>query len=161
MLNSFFWLPLSLILLIVWLLLEQHISGASVFLGFALSVVFAMLSLRMRPDLAYPRRYLNGIKLIFLVLIDMLSSNMHTIKLLFKRGCQPPATFVNIPLKLRDPHALSFLACIITFTPGTVWCGLNEDDYILRLHVLDSRQSNEVIAMICDQYEKLLMEIFE
>ena len=53
------------------------------------------------------------------------------------------------------------LSCIITYTPGTVWSGLTEDDFILRLHVLNLKEESEWIHTIKNRYEANLMEIFE
>jgi multicomponent K+:H+ antiporter subunit E len=69
--------------------------------------------------------------------------------------------FVDVPLDVRDPHALAVLAVIVTSTPGTVWAGLAPDGARLTLHVLDLRDEAQVIRVIKQRYEQLLLEIFK
>lgn len=68
---------------------------------------------------------------------------------------------MQIPLDMRDPHALAALGCIITGCPGTVWAGLTEDCKIFTIHVLDLRDESEWVDTVKNRYETLLMEIFE
>ena len=52
------------------------------------------------------------------------------------------------------------LACIVTYTPGTVWVNLT-DDHHLKLHVLDLQNEGDWIKLVQERYERPLMEIFE
>lgn len=61
---------------------------------------------------------------------------------------------------MRDPHGLAMLACIVTYTPGTVWVELT-DDHRLKLHVLDLQNEEDWVRLVQDRYERPLMEIFE
>ena len=103
------------------------------------------------------------IKLFFIVLKDIYLSNLYVMRLTLKArpDKQPVAGFVNIPLSLRDPHAIALLACIINYVPGTVWSGLTEKGYILRLHVFGLVSEEEWHHTVQQRYEPLLMEIFE
>lgn len=162
MIRPFFWLPFSIILFVLWLLLSQKITIGTVMMGILIATSLSVLSFRLRPDLAFPRRYIRAIELIFIVFYDLLISNFDLIKQILKPGRkQPKSGFINVTLSIRDPHGLSFLACIITFTPGTIWSGLNEENYILRLHVLNIDERDSVLKHIKIRYEKRLMEIFE
>src|SRR3546814_15389404 len=51
--------------------------------------------------------------------------------------------FLKIPLRIRDPHGLAALACIVTYTPGTVWSDYSEAEPLLTLHVLDLKDAAE------------------
>ena len=42
-----------------------------------------------------------------------------------------------IPLEMRDPTGLAFLACIITSTPGTAWVEYRSTEDLLLIYVLD------------------------
>src|SRR3546814_11639671 len=75
------------------------------------------------------------------------------------RHASPKPGFVKIPLTLRDPHGLAALACIVTYTPGTVWAGLSEHDDALTLHVLDLTDEAHWIRLIVQRYERPLKEI--
>lgn len=162
MISLFFWIPMTVFLTLLWLLLANSIDVGQFLLGSCVSFVFVVLSLRMRPDLAYPRKPCLIIKLIWRVGIDIFKSNLAVVLLILQwRRRDFNSGYVYIPLEVRDPHALAFLACIITYTPGTVWSGLTEKDYILRLHVLDLKEETEWFDTIKNRYEKPLLEIFE
>ena len=160
--SMFFWLPMTSLLLILWLLLANEVSVGQVLVGFIIGFLLMIFSLRMRPDLAYPRKPLVTLKLIAIVIYDVIKSNILVAKLvLYPRRYELSSGYVYIPLDIRDPHGLAILGCIVTFTPGTVWSGLTEKDYILRLHVLDLKDEAEWFRTIKNRYEKNLMEIFE
>lgn len=158
----FFWVPMTLFLTCLWLLLSNSIDIGQFLLGVTLSFILVLLSLRMRPDLAYPQKIWLILRLMFRVLADTARSNWSVIKLIFQWRRQDfTSGYVYIPLDIRDPHAIACLACIITFAPGTVWSSLSEKDYILRLHVLDLKEESEWFHLIKHRYEKLLIDIFE
>lgn len=161
--SVFFWIPMTCALLIAWIMLTGSLSAGQLTLGFVLSFSLILLSTRLRPERAYPRRIWAMIKLFFIVLKDIYMSNMHVMWLTLKASSsnQPVAGFVNIPLNLRDPHAIALLACIINYVPGTVWSGLTESGYILRLHVFGLESEEEWHHTVQQRYEPLLMEIFE
>src|SRR5690606_22105999 len=98
-----------------------------------------------------------------LVLHDIVRSNIAVARIVLGLvgGRQIHSGFVDIPLDMRDPHALSVLAGIVTSTPGTVWVHLAPDGSYVTLHVLDLRDENEWINWIKLRYERLLMDIFE
>lgn len=157
----FFWVPLTIFLTIVWVLLAKSADLSQVLLGGLVSMIMVMLSLKMRPHLAYPKNIFKIVKLSFIVLYDMTFSNFILIKQILFKSKEVNPGYVYIPLTIRDPHAIAFLSCIITYTPGTVWAGLSEKDFILRLHVLDLHDEHIWYETIKTRYEKPLMEIFE
>lgn len=161
--SLFFWIPMTFALFMAWIMLTGNVSLGSLALGFVLSFSIIALSTRLRPDKAYPRRIGAMIKLALLVIKDVYLSNLEVIKLTLKARSdnQPVADFVNIPLKIRDPHAIALLASIINYVPGTVWSGLTENDYILHLHVFGLESEEEWHRVVHERYEPLLMEIFE
>src|SRR5690606_29819752 len=101
-------------------------------------------------------------RLIGRVAVDIVKSNLAVgLIILGNRGRSYESGFMQIPLDMRDPHALAALGCIITGCPGTVWAGLTEDSSVFTIHVLDLRDESEWIDIVKNRYEVLLMEIFE
>jgi multicomponent K+:H+ antiporter subunit E len=101
--------------------------------------------------------------LLWRVFVDILRSNIAVGRIVLglqgKREIR--SGFLEIPLDIREPHALAALATIVTSTPGTIWVDLSRDGRTLTLHVLDLRDERVWIATIKQRYESLLMEIFE
>ncbi len=159
----FSWLPMTLFLAVIWVLLADMPLGMGtlVFAGVA-SVIIVLMSRRLRPFLARPRRIWVILKLAGTVLADTFQSNVTAIKLIlgYPKIEYTPG-FVSVPLTLRDPHGLAILAAIINYAPGTLWAGFPESGEYVQLHILDLPQETDWAAFITERYEKPLKEIFE
>jgi multicomponent K+:H+ antiporter subunit E len=151
------------ILVVTWLLLSQSFTIGSFVLGIVLAVALTWASATLRPVRPHLRRPLAIVGLMFHVLIDIVRSNVAVARIVLGlvRDRDVHSAFAQIPLELRDPHALAFLAAIVTATPGTVWVDLSPDGKVLTLHVLDLRDEEGLRRWIKTRYEKPLMRIFE
>jgi multicomponent K+:H+ antiporter subunit E len=67
---------------------------------------------------------------------------------------------VRVPLALRQPGAITLLAAIITTTPGTVSCVVDDDAHEILVHALDCQDPAAMAAQIKARYEQPLLEIF-
>ena len=155
-------LPISIFLLIMWLLINDSVSPATLFSGVILALVLVWAASSLRPLQASPKHPIVMAKLFWAVVVDILASNLAVARLivLSHRGAMSPG-FLKIPLELRDPHGLAMLACIVTYVPGTVWVDYSQQDGVLTLHVLDLQNEAHWINIIKLRYERPLMEIFE
>lgn len=154
---------LTVSLVAMWLLLNQTLALGQIVLGTVLAVLLSWASRRLRP--LQPRlKRLHCVPLLLIrVLLDIVRSNLAVARIVLGlvRDREIHSGFVDIPLDMRDPHALAVLAGIVTSTPGTVWVDLAPDSSRVTLHVLDLRDPNEWIEWIKLRYEPLLMGIFE
>lgn len=155
-------LPLTGLLLALWLVLNDSLSIGQWGLGLAIAGVLGLLAPILRPVRARLRHPAIALRLIGQVAVDIAHSN-YLVGVRILRGDSAGAhpEFLDIPLRIRDPHALAALSCIVTFTPGTVWAGHDPDRNVLTLHVLDLKDSAGLTRTIQDRYERPLMEIFE
>jgi multicomponent K+:H+ antiporter subunit E len=154
---------LTAVLLGVWLVLAGEISVAQLAFGVLLSVLFVLAIARLRPLRPRLRRLYLAVPLAAELLLDVARSNVGVARIVLGlvRDREVRSGFLNIPLELSDPHALSFLAVIVTATPGTSWAGVTPDGRTLRLHVLDLEDEDRWIRSFKRRYEQPLMEIFE
>ncbi len=161
--SLFSWLPMTLFLAVIWVLLADTPQGwGTVVFALVASLIIVLMSRRLRPFLAKPRRIGIILMLIGRVLKDTFKSNVMALRLVMgypKMRFNPG--FITIPLTLRDPHGLSILASIINYAPGTVWAGFPESGDSVQLHILDLDPETDWTAFIVDRYEKPLKEIFE
>jgi len=159
------WLPsplLSLVLLVLWLMLNQTTSLGHILLGAALAIYGPLATASLRPTAVKAKRPLAAARLIGRVAVDIVMSNFAVAGVIFGgKHRRQSSGFMRIPLDMRDPHGLAVLSCIITGCPGTVWAGLTEDGKVLTIHVLDLRDESEWVDTVKNRYETLLMEIFE
>src|SRR5690242_14137976 len=118
-------LPFPLVsasLLGLWLLLNQALSLGQILLGVALALAGGWALVALQPSKARVRRVGAALRLSFLVLVDIVRSNIAVGRIILGLGGpQRTSGFVSIPLDLRHSYGLAALACIITATPGTLW----------------------------------------
>jgi multicomponent K+:H+ antiporter subunit E len=150
-------------LAVLWLVLTESLTLGNVLLGLVVAFGIVLSFQKLRPVTPRLRQVHVGFKLLFVVLVDILKSNMAVgrIVLGLTGGREVRSGFLDIPLDLRDPHGLAVLAMIVTATPGTVWSGLADDSSRVKLHVLDLQDPEEWIRTIKERYERPLREIFE
>ncbi len=158
------WLPypiLSVLLLLIWLLLNQSIAPGTLLPGALLGVALAKVFGLLRPPQAHLRNYpLLGL-LFVRVVLDIVRSNIAVARLVLRRDSRTHSGFVAIPLALTDRYGLAVLACIITSTPGTIWVSYDPSANMLLIHVLDLVDEAGWIDTIKRRYERPLLEIFQ
>lgn len=155
-------LTLPAVLLVLWLMLNDTVSVGHVVLGSVLALLLTWAAQALRPLHAYPKRPWVMLKLLGHIMIDVARSNIMVARIvLLGEKAQANPGYIAVPIQLRNPHALAALACILTFTPGTVWSDFSEDDGLLTLHVLDLKEEQEWLDLIHYRYESPLKEIFE
>jgi multicomponent K+:H+ antiporter subunit E len=154
---------LTILLLAIWLTVNGKLSVGQVALGAVLSVLLVLAITQLRPVRPRLHRLYLAVPLAATVLVDILRSNfgVAAVVLGLVRDRQVRSGFIDIPLELTDPHGLTILAIIVTATPGTSWAGMSPGGHILRLHVLDLEDEDEMIRLVKQHYEQPLRRIFE
>ena len=151
-----------LVLLALWLLLNESASIGDVLLGAALAALGVAALRKLEGGMRGVHRPLAALRLAGVVVADVLRSNVAVARIVL--GVGPPrrtAGFLPVPLALRAPAGLATLACIVTATPGTSWVRYDRGEDLLTLHVLDLTDAESLVSEIKRRYEKPLMEIFE
>lgn len=148
-------------LLFMWLLLNGFTPGHFL-LGTVIALVAASTMSALQPSKPHIRRWSQIARLMGIVFVDILRSNIAVARINLGGGnLRVVSGFVAIPLEMRDPTGLAFLACIITSTPGTAWVEYRSAEDLLVIHVLDLVSEESWSDLIKGRYEALLMEIFE
>lgn len=104
-------------------------------------------------------RLLITLRLIAVVLKDIVVANLQVARLILGRQEHLSPGFVTVPLRVRDPRAVSCLAAIVTMTPGTVSAELSDDRTRLCVHALDLRDADALVTLIRERYEQPLLEL--
>ena len=159
------WLPnplLSIALLAAWLLLNESFAAVHVLLGVVLGLCGGLMLAGLQPPQGRARRASVAIELLFLVLADIVRSNIAVARIVLRPSTgNRTAGFLSLPLELRHSGALAAIACIITATPGTSWAGYDAARNIVTIHVLDLLDEEEWVRLFKQRYERRLQEIFE
>jgi len=159
------WMPLpslSVVLFVLWVLLNQSVDAATLLLAAVLAIAVPLLTRSLRPAPAHLRRHALLFKLAAHVAVDLVVSALDVARLLLTRRTRAISSrFVQVPLDMRDPNGLAMLAMVLCLTPGTAWAELALDRSTLLIHVFDLEDDEAFIAQIKQRYERPLMEIFE
>lgn len=153
---------LTLLLIIVWQMLVNEITGGGLLLGAILGLVIPILTAPYWPNRPKLRRPLKIVEYVIVVMWDICVASIIVARLiLFRRNSELRSTFVTIPLDLRSPEAITVLAGTITMTPGTVTSDISACGRALLVHCLDAPDPQAVRDEIKHRYERRLKEIFE
>lgn len=157
------WLPhpvLSLLIAAVWLMLQQSLAVPQLLSA----AVLAVLLPRLLHGFLGPATRLRapGVALRFAVLVlwDIVVSNLTVARLVLDPRAAPQPAWVPVPLALTHPTAIMLLAAVITTTPGTVSCVVDEERRQILVHALDCDDPAALAAQIRARYEAPLLEIF-
>lgn len=158
------WLPhplLTLLLIMIWMLLQNAFSIAHLVLGTALGIVFPLITASFWPDRPRIRNYGKAFVYFLLVVGDIVVANIEVARLiLFRRPTELNTCWVCVPLELCSPEAITVFAGTITMTPGTISCDLSADGRSLLVHCLDQADPEAAVQLMKSRYEARLMEIF-
>ena len=158
------WLPhpaASLVLWLIWLMFNNTIAPAHLVLGAMLGIAIPWITRAFWPEQLRLSRPLVALRLVIVVLYDILIANLIVARLILGPVSALRPAFVQIPLQLQSPYAISALASMITLTPGTVSANLSADRRTLLVHVLNVDDKEALVAEIKQRYETPLKEIFE
>jgi len=153
---------LTLLLAIVWILLQNEFTAGMAVFGVILGVLIPWMTSIWWPDT--PKGFHMGRMITYSIMVmwDILVANIEVawIVLSVPNAKLKPA-WIIIPLELRQPEAITVLAGTITLTPGTVSADLSDQGHSLLVHVLHTDDPDAVAADIKNRYERRLKEIFQ
>ena len=163
--KAFHWLfphpVLTLILTVVWTLLQNEVSAGMVVFGLILGIIIPWSTSVWWPD--RPRGFRLGKMMIYTLIVmwDIMVANVQVAWIVLTRpNSKLRPAWVVVPLDLRQPEAISILAGTITLTPGTVSADLSDGGHCLLVHALDTDDPDAIRDEIKQRYETRLKEIF-
>ena len=151
---------LSLLLALTWLLLQHSVEPVHLLSAALIGIVIPRL---LHDFLPHPSKikWTPALRLSRFVLWDIILSNIAVAKLVLGPMSRAQPAWIFVPLTLTHPTAISLLATIITTTPGTVSCSIDEERHLILVHALDCNDPAQMALDIKDRYEVLLLAIFE
>lgn len=152
---------LTLLLTIVWILLQNGFSAGMAVFGLILGIIIPWGTSIWWPDTPKGFRLGKMISYALVVIWDIIVANLQVawIVISVPNSKLKPAWIV-IPLDLVKPEAITVLAGTITLTPGTVSADLSDEGHSLLVHVLHTDDADAVRDEIKTRYEARLKEIF-
>lgn len=149
----------SILVGISWLMLANSIDPASLVMALILAIAIPYV---VKPFIACTPNinWLEGIKLTWIVLWDIIVCNIHVAKLVLGPTDKLHPKWFRVPLETQHEEVNTLLAMIITTTPGTVSAGIDQERGDILVHALSTDDTAAEIEAIKTRYEKPLMQIF-
>ena len=144
-----------------WLLLQQSLAPAQLLTAGVLALGLPRLLHDFIGDAVHPRSLPTMLRLAGVVLWDIVVSNLTVARIALNPRSDPQPAWVPVVLEARHPSAIALLATIITMTPGTVSCIVDEKEHLILVHALDCSDPADLAAQIKQRYERPLRRIFE
>ncbi len=152
---------LSLTLLLIWFALVNAVTVGHLLLGGFLAIVLPFITAPYWPERPKLHSPLKMASYVLMVIWDIVLANIEVAKvILFVKPDDIRSQWVDIPLDLESPEAITMLAGTITMTPGTISAMLSADASNILVHCLHTDDPDAVRDEIKSRYEARLKEIF-
>jgi len=157
------WLPhplLSLLLLILWLLLNNSAAPGHLVLGAAFGIIIPLFTRRFWPQRLAVGHFTAALHLAGRVIVDIVQANFSVAKVVLGPKSAVRPMFVKVPLDVKSDFAVTLLASVVSLTPGTVSADIDVANGFLLVHALSTEQPDDLVRQIKSRYESLIKEIF-
>lgn len=150
---------LSALLAVTWLLLQRTLEPVHLLSAALIGLILPRMLHRFLPQ-STPVHVRPAVQLLGFVLWDIVMSNITVARLVLGPNRKLRPAWVPVPFVLAHPTAISLYATIITTTPGTVSCTVDEERRVILVHALDCSDALQMAADMTARYEVLLLAIF-
>lgn len=149
----------NIILTFLWVALTGNFQFPNYVFGFAVSFFLLRITTRGRKEAKYFRIVPKVISFIFFFLYELLKSNLQVAyEVLTPKHHMTPG-IVRVPLDASTDLEISFLANLISLTPGTLSLDVSTDRKVLYVHSMYIKDRENFIAGIKNGFEKRLLQI--
>lgn len=151
---------LSLTILLLWVVISSSAAPGPLLLGGVLAIALPLLTRPFWPDPPRLVRPWRALRFLGVFAADIFTANWRVAGQVIGPLCRLSPSLVEVPLDLRDPFLATLLGSIVSLTPGTVAIDVDQQRWILLVHVLDAPDPAALVREIKERYELPLREIF-
>lgn len=150
---------LSLLLGVSWLALSRSLAPVHLLSALLIALILPRL---LHPFLADATRidWPAAVRLTLVVLWDIVVSNITVARLVLGPLSRMQPAWLPVPLACDHPRVNALFATIITTTPGTVSCVVDEQRREILVHALNCDDPRAMIDDMKARYEAPLLKIF-
>ncbi|MEN0058158.1 MAG: Na+/H+ antiporter subunit E [Bdellovibrio sp.] len=105
------------------------------------------------------RRCLIALELFIVFLMQFIIANLQVTAWIFAPNRFMKPAIVEVPLQLEDEWGLWILSLLITLTPGSLIVDISDDKRSLFVHILHAKHPESEVQLICQRYERRLLQI--
>lgn len=149
----------NLLLTFIWVALTGNFSVGNYVFGFLLSYFILWIIIPGRTQSKYFRIVPRVIAFIFFFLYELIKANLEVAYEVITPKFGMTAGIVMVPLDAKSDLEITFLANLISLTPGTLSLDVSDDKKVLYVHSMYIKNREEFIAGIKNGFEKRILEI--
>lgn len=153
---------------LTWLMLQSSVAPANLLTALVLGLVLPRLVDAFLFVRVSPHGLVAALRFVGVVGYDIVVSNIAVARIVLNPAARPQPAWVEVPLDVTHPYAITLLATVITTTPGTVSCVVEDGtdpacnrQRMILVHALDCSDPAQMARDIKSRYERPLKEIFE
>ncbi|NLQ17388.1 Na+/H+ antiporter subunit E [Marinomonas sp. M1K-6] len=150
----------SVLLFVVWLLLNNSISAGHMTLAAFFAITIPWLVTGMRDEHPKILKPWLAIRYVLMVMWDILTANVEVALLIIGPVKKLNPGFVAIPIEMNSDLGIVILASTVSLTPGTVSAEVSKDKTWLYVHTLHLENEATLIKSVKQRYERPIKEIF-
>lgn len=150
----------NILLALIWAALTGSFTLANFAFGLLLSAVALYL---VREQLGPPRSFNRGgriLSLVALFIYELVLSGWRVARLVTSPKMELQPGIFAYPLSVDRDFEITFLANLITLTPGTLSVDVSDDRRVLFVHALDCSDVDKAVRDIRDGFERKILEAF-
>lgn len=148
----------NIILTFIWVM----ITGNFIFLNFVFGFILSFFILRLVAS-GENRKYFKimpkVIGFIFYFLYELVKANLQVAYEVITPNLYIKPGIIKYPLDAKTDIEITFLANLITLTPGTLSLDVSDDKKVLYVHAMYIKDREDFIASIKNGFEKRILEI--
>lgn len=154
-------LPIVVMMVVAWLLLQGGLSVANVLGGAVVAVILVVVFPVNDVDVSHRVRPWAFVKFIGFVLYSLVLSSWAVIKIIVRPTPESLRSgIVRVPLGVESPLTTTIVANAVTLTPGTMTLTARVHPAELHIHVLGLADADEFRASV-DDLERRTVAAFE
>lgn len=149
----------NILLTFIWVALTGDFSLGNYLFGFILSFFLLKIVASGREKTKYFRIVPRVISFIFFFLYELFKANIEVAYEVITPKLNMTPGIIKVPLDVQTDLEITFLANLISLTPGTLSLDVSEDRKVLYVHSMYIKDRESFIFGIKNGFEKRIMDI--
>ena len=149
----------NLLLALIWEAMTGRTDAANLLLGFALGYGVLWWLRPLLGPTQYFRKLPESIRFTFFFLRELIHSNLRVAWDVISPKSRRKPGIIAIPLDARSDIEITFLANLITLTPGTLSLDVSDDRRVLYVHGMFVEDPQRMREQIKNGFERRVLEL--
>jgi len=150
---------LNVLLALAWLALSGDFSPVNFVIGFLLGYAALWITQHVTEQVSYFRKVRTVVSFALFFLWEVVKANLRVAYDVLTPRMRITPAIIAIPLDARTDAEITFLANLITLTPGTLSLDVSEDRKILYIHAMYVENVDQFRQEIKDGLERRLLDV--